>query len=74
MFHFQTLDVYKCAVAFLPVAYSLSKLGDAELASQLRRAALSINLNIAEGTGRFGKAQIPASPRGTRISFASSPC
>ena len=55
MFHFQTLDVYKCAVAFLPVAYSLSKLGDAELASQLRRAALSINLNIAEGTGRFGK-------------------
>ena len=32
MFHFQTLDVYKCAVAFLPVAYSLSKLGDAALA------------------------------------------
>jgi four helix bundle protein len=55
MFHFQTLDVYKCAVAFLPIAYSLAKLGDAELGGQLRRAALSINLNIAEGTGRFGK-------------------
>jgi len=57
MFHFQTLDVYKCAVAFLPDAYSIAKLGDGEMASQLRRAALSINLNIAEGTGRFGNDQ-----------------
>ena len=55
MFHFQTLDVYKCAVAFLPMGYSLAALGGGEMASQLRRAALSINLNIAEGTGRFGK-------------------
>ena len=52
--HFQTLDVYKCAIAFLPDAYRLAKKGDAEMASQLKRAALSINLNIAEGTGRFG--------------------
>jgi four helix bundle protein len=55
MFHFQTLDVYKCAVTFLPIAYGLAKLLDGEMAGQLRRAALSINLNIAEGTGRFGK-------------------
>ncbi|CAN5681333.1 hypothetical protein BH11MYX1_BH11MYX1_08140 [soil metagenome] len=55
MFHFQSLDVYKCAVAFLPLGYALAALGDGELASQLRRAALSIKLNIAEGTGRFGK-------------------
>ena len=55
MFHFQTLDVYKCAVAFLPLGYALAALGDGELASQLRRAPHSINLNIAEGTGRFGK-------------------
>jgi four helix bundle protein len=55
MFHFQTLDVYKCAVAFLPIGYALAALGDGEMASQLRRAALSINLNIAEGNGRFGK-------------------
>jgi len=57
MFHFQTLDVYKCAVAFLPEAYRMAKLGDGEIASQLRRAALSINLNISEGTGRFGNDQ-----------------
>jgi four helix bundle protein len=55
MFHFQSLDVYKRAVEFLPMAYSFAKLTDGEMASQLRRAALSINLNIAEGTGRFGK-------------------
>jgi len=55
MFHFQTLDCYRCAVSFIPHAYGLAKLGDGELAAQLRRAALSISLNIAEGTGRFGK-------------------
>ncbi len=55
MFHFQTLDVYTCAVAFLPLGYALAALGDGELTSQLRRAALSINLNSAERTRRFGK-------------------
>lgn len=55
MFHFQTLDVYKRAVEFLPIAYSFSTLVDGEMSSQLRRAALSVSLNIAEGTGRFGK-------------------
>ena len=52
MFHFQTLDVYKRAAEFLPLAYSLAVGTGGELAGQLRRAALSINLNIAEGTGR----------------------
>jgi hypothetical protein len=37
MFHFQTLDVYKCAVAFLPLGSALEALGDGELASQLCR-------------------------------------
>ncbi len=57
MFGFQRLDVYQCAVEFLPIAYRVAKLGDGEIAGQLRRAALSINLNIAEGTGRFDKDQ-----------------
>jgi four helix bundle protein len=57
MFHFQTLDVYKCAIAFTPKVYLIASGLDAEMASQLRRAALSITLNIAEGTGRFDRDQ-----------------
>ena len=55
MCHFQSLDVYKCAAMFVPIGYALAKLVDGEMASQLRRATLSISLNIAEGTGRIGK-------------------
>ncbi|MEO8843646.1 MAG: four helix bundle protein [Kofleriaceae bacterium] len=57
MLHFRSLDVYKCAVMLLPKAYALAEELDREMANQLRRAALSINLNIAEGTGRFGNDQ-----------------
>jgi len=57
MLHFRTLDVYRCAIAFLPSAYAIADGLDSEMASQLRRAALSITLNIAEGTGRFDRDQ-----------------
>jgi hypothetical protein len=45
------LDVYRCAIEFLAFAVSiLSSLpkGNADLADQLRRASLSITLNIAD--------------------------
>jgi len=52
----ERLDVYKAAITFLPIAdeiaASLPK-GRAYLADQLRRAATSITLNIAEGAGEF---------------------
>ncbi len=35
-------------MGFLPKAYATAELLDGEMASQLRRAALSINLNIAD--------------------------
>jgi four helix bundle protein len=55
MFGFQKLDVYQCAIQFLAVSSKLLEgfpRGHAGLADQLRRAALSTSLNIAEGTGR----------------------
>jgi four helix bundle protein len=58
MLGFQRLDVYACAVRFLGLAAGLvgrTPRGTSELVDQLRRAALSIPLNIAEGTGKEGR-------------------
>jgi four helix bundle protein len=55
MLHFQKLDVYRCAVQFVALAAPLSDRmprGYASLGDQLRRAMLSVPLNIAEGTSR----------------------
>jgi four helix bundle protein len=51
----ENLDVYRCGIAFLAVAFRLlSSLGrgDGEIRDQLKRAAMSIVLNIAEGSGK----------------------
>jgi len=49
MLHFRELDVYRCAIAVLPKAYAIATELDGEMAGQLRRAALSISLNIGRG-------------------------
>jgi len=52
---FENLDVYRCAIEFLRlalrVASSLPR-GESELRAQLKTAAMSVPLNIAEGTGK----------------------
>ena len=57
---FQKLDVWKEAHKLTLEIYKLTtKLPKSELfilVSQIRRAALSVESNIAEGEGRFGKA------------------
>src|SRR5438477_5341933 len=59
MLSFQKLDVYRCAVQFLALTAEVTAnvpRGNAALLDQLRRAATSIPLNIAEAAGRTGEA------------------
>ncbi|MCU0693608.1 MAG: four helix bundle protein [Polyangiaceae bacterium] len=55
-FEHERLDVYRAAIEFLVVADEIATSlprGRAYLVDQLRRAATSIPLNIAEGAGEF---------------------
>jgi four helix bundle protein len=56
MLDHERLDVYQLARQFVREASSLLRhlpAGRADLADQLRRASLSLPLNIAEGAGEF---------------------
>lgn len=57
-FDHERLDVYTAAVDFIALAHGILSTfptGQGDLADQLRRAATSIVLNIAEGAGEFSK-------------------
>ena len=59
MLSFQKLDVYRCSVEFFAFAFELASgvaRGNAAIVDQLKRAATSIPLNIAEAAGRTGSA------------------
>ncbi|WP_400193796.1 four helix bundle protein [Hymenobacter sp. B81] len=55
------LECWRQAFDFVPIAYELASSFPSterfELASQLRRAATSVPLNIAEGAGRYSPAE-----------------
>ena len=54
-FGYEKLDVYRCAMEFIATAAMLHDQlpkGFAHLGDQLRRASLSVPLNIAEGSGK----------------------
>lgn len=59
MQRFEKLTVYKQALALVDMIYEISRKFPKEetynITSQLRRAAISIPLNIAEGQGRGSK-------------------
>ena len=59
MLSFQKMDVYRCAIEFMAATVQVASQiprGHAELRDQLRRAALSVPLNIAEAAGRTSEA------------------
>src|SRR4249919_2376645 len=59
MFSFERLETWKKAIEFADVVYRVTRtFPDDErfgLTSQMRRAAVSISSNIAEGSSRFSK-------------------
>ena len=58
MFGFQRLDAYRAATEFLGMMCKLVvriPKGYGDIVDQLRRAALSVPLNIAEGSGKFNR-------------------
>ena len=65
MLSHEKLDVYQRSIEFLAIALRIAEKlprGQAPLVDQLRRAAMPISLNIAEGSGRS-----PGSPDRARF-------
>ena len=60
MMSYEKLDVYKCSIQFLSLSIELTQnlpRGHAGLADQIKRASMSIPLNIGEGAGKRTKAE-----------------
>src|SRR4051794_17803034 len=78
MFGFQKLDVYQRSIDFLALTADISSdvpRGHSDLVLQLRRAATSVLLNIAEATGRTGDADVArtyAIARGSAMECAAA--
>ena len=59
MFCHEKLDVYQKAIKFLGAMHKVIRAlppGNSDVINQLRRAVMSIPLNLAEGAGKTGKA------------------
>jgi four helix bundle protein len=77
MLDFERLDVYQCALRFAALSFQILEnmpRGHGELSDQLRRATISIPLNIAEGAGKpteGDRARYHAIARGSAMECAA---
>ena len=77
MLDFERLDVYQCALRFAALSFQIlesMRRGYGELSDQLRRATISIPLNIAEGAGKpteGDRARYHAIARGSAMECAA---
>jgi four helix bundle protein len=77
MLDHERLDVYPCALQFAVLAFQILEnmpRGHGELSDQLRRATISIPLNIAEGAGKTTdreRARYHAIARGSAMECAA---
>lgn len=77
MLDHERLDVYQCALQFAAFAFQILEnmpRGHGELSDQLRRATISIPLNIAEGAGKTTereRARYHAIARGSAMECAA---
>jgi four helix bundle protein len=58
MMSYEKLDVYQCSIKFRAIATEIIRdlpRGNRDLADQIKRAAMSIPLNIGEGAGKRTK-------------------
>jgi len=73
MLDYERLDVYQCALRFAALSFRILQAiprPQSDLADQLRRAATSIPLNIAEGAGKTtnkDRARYYATARGSAM-------
>ena len=73
----ENLDVYRCSIDLLTLALRLVgqlPRGEREIRDQLKRAAMSIPLNIAEGVGKTSapdRARFHAIARGSAMECAA---
>ena len=73
----ENLDVYQCSIDFLALALRVAARlprGEREIRDQLKRAAISIPLNIAEGAGKLtgpDRARFHAIARGSAMECAA---
>ena len=77
MLDFERLDVYRCALEFAALAFRIVERlprGHSQLTDQLRRATISIPLNMAEGSGKTSdrdRARFHAIARGSAMECAA---